>query len=125
MDIYHLHQEAEPSDRTALQAVVDHIEAEVARLNALEEHIMMEYGPEDERLQVAILFHLLSRHWRHRAALAHLCPCLNLLCAIFTRLHEGMRQVARICMAAIEAKLQPQSAKGTVKLCMQQQCNSG
>ncbi len=55
MDIYHLHQEAEPSDRTALQAVVDHIEAEVARLNALEEHIMMEYGPEDERLQVRLL----------------------------------------------------------------------
>ena len=53
MDIYHLHQEAEPSDRTALQAVVDHIEAEVARLNALEEHIMMEYGPGDERLQVS------------------------------------------------------------------------
>ncbi|BDA49259.1 probable ATP-binding cassette sub-family F member 2 [Coccomyxa sp. Obi] len=51
MDLYHLHQEAEPSDRTALQAVVDHIEAEVARLNALEEHIMCEYGPEDERLQ--------------------------------------------------------------------------
>ena len=55
MDIYHLHQEAEPSDRTALQAVVDHIEAEVARLNALEEHILMEYGPEDERLQVRTL----------------------------------------------------------------------
>jgi ATP-binding cassette subfamily F protein 2 len=52
MDLYHLHQEAEPSDRTALQAVVDHIEAEVARLNALEEHIMTEFGPEDERLQV-------------------------------------------------------------------------
>lgn len=52
MDLYHLYQEAEPSDRTALQAVVDHIEAEVARLNALEEHIMTEYGPEDERLQV-------------------------------------------------------------------------
>lgn len=55
MDLYHLHQEAEPSDRTALQAVVDHIEAEVARLNALEEHIMCEYGPEDERLQVPTL----------------------------------------------------------------------
>ena len=52
MDLYHLHQEAEPSDRTALQSVVDHIEAEVARLNALEEHIMCEHGPEDERLQV-------------------------------------------------------------------------
>ena len=51
MDLYHLHQEAEPSDRTALQSVVDHIEAEVARLNALEEHIMCECGPEDERLQ--------------------------------------------------------------------------
>ena len=55
MDLYHLHQEAEPSDRTALQAVVDHIEAEVARLNALEEHIMCEFGPEDERLQVPML----------------------------------------------------------------------
>lgn len=30
MDMYHLCTEAEPSDRTALQAVVDHIEAEVA-----------------------------------------------------------------------------------------------
>ena len=62
MDIYHLHQEAEPSDRTALQAVVDHIEAEVARLNALEEHIMMEYGPEDERLQVCPLPIFLCTH---------------------------------------------------------------
>ena len=61
MDIYHLHQEAEPSDRTALQAVVDHIEAEVARLNALEEHIMMEYGPEDERLQVSSAGHFPCR----------------------------------------------------------------
>ena len=54
MDLYHLHQEAEPSDRTALQSVVDHIEAEVARLNALEEHIMCECGPEDERLQARL-----------------------------------------------------------------------
>ena len=56
MDLYHLHQEAEPSDRTALQSVVDHIEAEVARLNALEEHIMCECGPEDERLQARAPF---------------------------------------------------------------------
>lgn len=75
MDLYHLHQEAEPSDRTALQAVVDHIEAEVARLNALEEHIMCEFGPEDERLQVntsSVLCVALSNmlcsqfHWLHR-----------------------------------------------------------
>ncbi|KAK9825404.1 hypothetical protein WJX81_001288 [Elliptochloris bilobata] len=51
MDLYHLHQEAEPSDRTALEAVVDHINEEIARLNALEERIMNESGPDDERLQ--------------------------------------------------------------------------
>jgi hypothetical protein len=33
MDLYHLREEAEPSDRTALEAVVDHIKAEMARLN--------------------------------------------------------------------------------------------
>lgn len=71
MDIYHLHQEAEPSDRTALQAVVDHIEAEVARLNALEEHILMEYGPEDERLQVRTL----SLDSAYRLAQPPTAPC--------------------------------------------------
>ncbi|KAK9829985.1 hypothetical protein WJX72_009031 [[Myrmecia] bisecta] len=50
MDLYHLCAEAEPSTRTALEAVVDHIKAEVERLNAEEEHIMTEFGPEDERL---------------------------------------------------------------------------
>jgi ATP-binding cassette subfamily F protein 2 len=33
MDLYHLREEAEPSDRTALEAVVDHIKEEMARLN--------------------------------------------------------------------------------------------
>jgi ATP-binding cassette subfamily F protein 2 len=33
MDMYHLHQEAEPSDRTALEAVVDHVKEEIERLN--------------------------------------------------------------------------------------------
>lgn len=32
--MYHLHQEAEPSDRTALEAVVDHIREEMERLHA-------------------------------------------------------------------------------------------
>lgn len=31
--MYHLHQEAEPSDRTALEAVVDHVKEEIERLN--------------------------------------------------------------------------------------------
>lgn len=46
-----LSSQAEKSDRTALQAVIDHIRNEMDRLNALEEEIMTEFGPEDERLQ--------------------------------------------------------------------------
>jgi hypothetical protein len=34
LDMYHLHQEAEPSDMTALEAVVDHIKKEMERLHA-------------------------------------------------------------------------------------------
>lgn len=51
MDLYHLHEEAEPSDRTALEAVIDHIKAELERLNAQEEYILTEFGPEDPRLE--------------------------------------------------------------------------
>ena len=51
MDLYHLQEEAEPSSRTALESVVDYIKAEIERLNAEEERIMTEVGPEDERLQ--------------------------------------------------------------------------
>lgn len=93
MDLYHLREEAEPQERTALEArggrwwwwccvlggclvrvalrpsvppslhsrppfpfslykaVVDHIKAELARLNALEEEILTTSGPEDERLE--------------------------------------------------------------------------
>jgi ATP-binding cassette subfamily F protein 2 len=51
MDLYHLCEEAEPSDRTALEAVVDAIKAEMAALQEKEERIMEEFGPEDERLE--------------------------------------------------------------------------
>ena len=50
MDLYHLHQEAAPTDRTALESVVDHVKKEVTRLEELEAQIMEESGPEDERL---------------------------------------------------------------------------
>jgi ATP-binding cassette subfamily F protein 2 len=36
VDVFHLREEAEPSDRTALEAVVDHIKLEVERLQKLE-----------------------------------------------------------------------------------------
>jgi ATP-binding cassette subfamily F protein 2 len=51
LDMYHLHQEAEPSEMNALEAVVDHVKKEMERLHAQEEQIMSEFGPEDERLE--------------------------------------------------------------------------
>eukprot|EP00899_Mesostigma_viride_P018755 jgi/Mesvir1/26881/Mv20616-RA.1 len=51
MDIYHLREEAEPSDMTALEAVVDYIKTEIANLEKLEDKILTEVGPEDERLE--------------------------------------------------------------------------
>ena len=50
VDLYHLHEEAAPTDRTALESVVDHVKAEVKRLEELEATIMETSGPEDERL---------------------------------------------------------------------------
>mmetsp|Transcript_28546 Transcript_28546/g.90974 ORF Transcript_28546/g.90974 Transcript_28546/m.90974 type:complete len:613 (-) Transcript_28546:48-1886(-) len=50
VDIYHLQEEAEPTDRNALESVVDWIKDEIARLEKLEEYIMTEHGPEDDRL---------------------------------------------------------------------------
>eukprot|EP00245_Coleochaete_scutata_P006431 TRINITY_DN20872_c0_g1_i1.p1 TRINITY_DN20872_c0_g1~~TRINITY_DN20872_c0_g1_i1.p1 ORF type:complete len:621 (+),score=134.13 TRINITY_DN20872_c0_g1_i1:183-2045(+) len=52
MDLYHLCEEAEPTDRTALESVVDSIKEELARLNAQEEKILEEFGPEDDRLMI-------------------------------------------------------------------------
>jgi len=51
IDIYHLREEAEPSDRTALEAVIDHIRDEVVRLQAVENDILETSGPGDDRLQ--------------------------------------------------------------------------
>jgi ATP-binding cassette subfamily F protein 2 len=42
MDIYHLRTEAEPEEKTALNAVIDHIKDEMERLNKMEEEIMSE-----------------------------------------------------------------------------------
>lgn len=50
MDLYHLHEEAAPSDMSALDAVVDYIRTELKKLETLEEKILQEFGPEDERL---------------------------------------------------------------------------
>jgi ATP-binding cassette subfamily F protein 2 len=52
IDIFLLREEAEASDRTALQAVVDMSMAEIKRLEALEVKLMEEEGPDSEELQL-------------------------------------------------------------------------
>ncbi|OUS47973.1 P-loop containing nucleoside triphosphate hydrolase protein [Ostreococcus tauri] len=52
IDLYHLREEALPSDRTAIQAVIDEVQAEMERLNRFEAHILETTGPDDERLEL-------------------------------------------------------------------------
>lgn len=42
VDLYHLDGEAEPSDRTALEAVIDHLRNEMKKLEEMEAEIMEE-----------------------------------------------------------------------------------
>jgi len=51
IDVWYLDREAEPSDRTALEAVIDTVRNEKERLEKLEEDIMSEVGPDDPRLE--------------------------------------------------------------------------
>eukprot|EP00227_Mantoniella_beaufortii_P016366 CAMPEP_0197575070 /NCGR_PEP_ID=MMETSP1326-20131121/596_1 /TAXON_ID=1155430 /ORGANISM="Genus nov. species nov., Strain RCC2288" /LENGTH=1143 /DNA_ID=CAMNT_0043137769 /DNA_START=294 /DNA_END=3725 /DNA_ORIENTATION=+ len=51
IDLYHLREEAVPTDRSALQTVVDELANELKRLQKLEQHIMETVGPDDERLE--------------------------------------------------------------------------
>ncbi|KYR01767.1 ABC transporter-related protein [Tieghemostelium lacteum] len=50
IDIFHLSEEAHPSERTALQSVIDDAEKEVKRLDELSEKLLIEEGPESEEL---------------------------------------------------------------------------
>lgn len=52
IDIFLLREEAEASDRTALQAVVDKSMEEIKRLEAEEARLMEEEGPDSEELQM-------------------------------------------------------------------------
>ena len=49
IDIWYLDKESDPSDRTALECVIDTVRDEQKRLEALEEDIMSTTGPEDVR----------------------------------------------------------------------------
>jgi len=52
INIWHLHEEAKPSDMTAMQCVMGVVLKEKERLDALEQEIMEESGPESKELQV-------------------------------------------------------------------------
>ena len=47
VDIYHLKTEAEPSDRSAIQCVIDELVEEMERLNKFEQHLLENFGPDD------------------------------------------------------------------------------
>lgn len=51
IDVYHLSEEVEASDRTALQAVIDIVEEEHKRLEKEEERLLVEEGPGSPALQ--------------------------------------------------------------------------
>jgi len=51
IDIWHLNEEVEPTERTALQAVIDTVEKEKKRLEQEEERLLQELGPDSDALQ--------------------------------------------------------------------------
>jgi len=51
IDIFHLSEEVAASDRTALQSVIDIVETEHKRLEAEEERLLVEEGPDSAALQ--------------------------------------------------------------------------
>ena len=51
ISVFHLHEEAPPSDMSGVEAVIHHVKEEVERLEAMSEAILEEVGPEDERLE--------------------------------------------------------------------------
>jgi len=52
LDIWHLHTEARPSDRSAIEAVIDVVRDEQKRLEALEERVLEEEGGDSPMLEV-------------------------------------------------------------------------
>ena len=51
IDVFHLHEEAPPSEQTGVEAVVAHVVEEAAALEALSQSILEECGADDERLE--------------------------------------------------------------------------
>ena len=51
IDIWFLDREAEPTDKSAMETVIDTVRFEKERLEKLEEDIMSDVGPEDPRLE--------------------------------------------------------------------------
>jgi ATP-binding cassette subfamily F protein 2 len=50
IDVFHLHEEAPPTEQTGVEAIIAHIVEEAAKLEALSTEIIETSGPDDERL---------------------------------------------------------------------------
>ena len=50
VDMFHLHREATPTDRSAIESLIDHVQAQLAHLEKMSDDIMEQFGPEDMRL---------------------------------------------------------------------------
>ncbi|GBF96634.1 flagellar associated protein [Raphidocelis subcapitata] len=70
LDIYHLHQEAEPSEMSALEAVIDHIRKELANLHKQARAAELLHGLGFSRAMMERKTKDMSGGWRMRVALA-------------------------------------------------------
>ncbi|KAL1524264.1 hypothetical protein AB1Y20_019167 [Prymnesium parvum] len=51
IDVFHLHEEAPPTEQSGVEAVIAHVVEEAAALEELAATIVEEHGPDDERLE--------------------------------------------------------------------------
>ena len=65
MDLYHLKEEAVPTDRTALESVVDYIKEEINRLNAQVGSLSIQTGVPYLFLNISLALAVLSCHQQH------------------------------------------------------------
>ena len=52
VSVFHLHEEAPPTEQTGVEAVIAHLVEEAAKLEVMAEKIIEENGPDDDRLDI-------------------------------------------------------------------------
>jgi len=52
VSVFHLHEEAPPTEQTGVEAVIAHLVEEAAKLEVMAEQIIEDHGPDDDRLDI-------------------------------------------------------------------------